>query len=282
MRIDNHCHVFRVGELEPPPALAEAAYVSPGANFSDYRTHLAEMGCTHGVLVQPSSYGTDDHSILLGALATDPAHLRGVACAPVESSDADLAEMDAAGVVATRVQDGYPGGVPVTKIEEVAQRVRHLGWHIEVWSDIRQHLPWFAKVVSDLGVDIVIDHLGYVPSNVRLDSPEMSALVELLTLKNVWITLSGSERLMPREADPRDVRAVANHEAAITDRVQAFIDAAPERVLWGSDWPHVGLAKAPTSVEILSRWERWVPNAATRLRIVRDNNARRYGFLPPA
>lgn len=281
MRIDNHCHVFRVSGLEPPRVLAEAAYVSPEVDLTDYRRHLAQLGCTHGVLVQPSSYGTDDHGILLAALASDPTHLRGVACAPVASSDETLAEMDAVGVVATRVQDGYPGGVPVTRIGEVAQRVRHLGWHIEVWSDIRQHLPWFTNVVSELGVDIVIDHLGYVPSDVQLDSPEMCAFIELLTLPNVWITLSGSERLLPREANPRDIRAVANHEAAITDRVQAFIDVAPDRALWGSDWPHVGLPETPASAEILSRWERWVPNPATRLRVMRDNNARRYGFSLP-
>lgn len=235
------------------------------------------------MLVQPSSYGTRDHSILAAALASDREHLRGVACVEPTVEDAELRRLAASGVVATRVQDGYPGGVPVTDLVAVAEHVRHLGWHLEIWSDLRQHLDWLPDAITDLDMDVVIDHLAYIPSNVELAHPVMREVLQLLHNSRVWITLSGAERLLPPNADPHDQRTLANHDAAITDRVRAFIDVAPDRVLWGSDWPHVGLSQhqQPTAADILARWERWVPDALTRQRIVGVNNAIRYGFLQP-
>lgn len=277
-RIDNHSHLFRSGSYAPPSPPAGVAYESPVVDGADYAEHLRAVGCSRGVLVQPSSYGIRDHRILIDALQRNPQNLRGVVCAPADISDRELDVMSGSAVVATRVQDGYPGGVPVEDIEAVADRVRDRHWHIEVWSDLRRHLSWFWNVVAGLGADVVIDHLGYIPSDERLESPVMREVIEILSLPNVWMTLSGSERLVPQGLDARSPDVQANHSAAIADRVRAFVEIAPDRVLWGTDWPHVGLSDPPTDREIVSRFAQWIPESDIRDRIAIDNNARRYRF----
>lgn len=281
--IDTHCHVFTAAGVPETPLVGGAAYRPPRVDVDDHAAHLATVDCDRGVLVQPSAFGAD-HRCLLAALRARPHHLRGVACVPVDVSGDTLEEMHAAGVRGTRVQDGYPGGVPVEALAEVGSAVASLGWHVEVWTDLRRHVDHLADTVRRCPVPVVLDHMGYLPSDVGLDDPAMRVVLDLLADGLVWVTLSGLERLLPAgpNADPRAPGFAGEwrrHEDAITERVGAFVDTRPENLIWGSDWPHVGVQlPLPDGAEVRARLEAWVPDDDARRRILVDNPERRYDF----
>ena len=278
MRIDCHFHVFTSGTIAQPAPPPGAAYQSPTVGIEDYWDHISELEITHGVVIQPSTFGTEDHRILVDVLAKSSGRLRGIACLDPNAPDAQLSELSDAGVVGTRVQDGYPGGIPVERLKETADRVADLGWHVEVWSDLRRHLSWLGDTIADLKTDIVFDHMGNIPSDITTDSSDMQAILELVALPNVWVTLSGSERLFPAGVDRTDPHVVDRHEKEMAERARAFQETAPTRTLWGSDWPHVVLASPPSVNELSSRLSTWFIDQSVRDSITVTNNARRYGF----
>lgn len=283
--VDTHCHVFTDPAVPTTPVVGGAAYAPPAVDVEDHARMLAEAGCERGVLVQPSAYG-QDHRCLRAALAARPDHLRGVACVDADTDPEELAELHALGVRATRLQDGYPGGVPVAELVRVGEAIAPLGWHLEVWTDLRRHVDTLARDVRDCPVPVVIDHLGYLPSDVGHDDPAMLMLLELLADDQVWVTLSGLERLVPAGVEPgRSGYAAAwdRHAAAIAERVALLAAVRPENLLWGSDWPHVGLTlPLPHPAEVRARAEEWLPDPETRRLVLQDNPARRYAFGPAA
>ena len=276
--VDAHCHVFVDDEAPATPSVQAAAYAPPQVGVEHHAAHLERVDCDRGVLVQPSAYGSD-HRCLLAALGKRPEDLRGVVCAPLGTPPDELDRMHAVGVRGTRLQDGFPGGVPVQALVEVGEMVAPLGWHLEVWTDLRRHVDWFGEAVRRCPVPVVLDHMGFVPSDAGLDDPAVRLMLDLLADDQVWVTLSGLERLLPEQVaeDP----AWRRHEDAVTERVRAFAEARPENLLWGSDWPHVGLGvDAPASEETLARLERWLPDEGLRRQILVDNAVRRYDFAP--
>ena len=278
---DTHCHVFVAEEVGTTPTVGGAAYEPPRADVVDHANHLDAVGCDHGVIVQPSAYGTD-HRCLLAALRTGPDHLRGVACVSPSTPFDQLSDMHDAGVRGTRVQDCFPGGVPVESLVEMGDLVAPFGWHLEVWTDVRRHVDWLADAIRRCPVPVVLDHMGYTPSDVGLDHPALKLILELLEEDQVWVTLSGLDRLLPDGPEPSTAGfddAWTRHEDAIEKRVRAFVEARPSNLLWGSDWPHVGLQlPVPDSAEVRERLDRWVPDPGTRQQILVDNPTLRYGF----
>ncbi|WP_100501602.1 amidohydrolase family protein [Geodermatophilus chilensis] len=281
--IDAHCHVFTADGVGPTPLVGGAAYQPPEVDVEDHAAHLATVDCDRGVLVQPSAFGTD-HRCLLAALRRRPDRLRGVACVPVGTDPGALIEMHAAGVRGTRVQDGYPGGVPVEALVEVGEMVAPLGWHVELWTDVGRHLDRLGDAVRRCPVPVVLDHMGYLPSDVGTDHPAMRLVLELLAEGQVWVALSGLERLLPAGSDPADPgfpEVWRRHEESIAERVRAFVETRPENLLWGSDWPHVGVRlPLPDGGTVRARLDRWVPDPALRQMVLVDNPVSRYAFGP--
>lgn len=287
--IDTHCHVFVDEEVPRTPLVEGAAYEPPRVDVGDHARELAASGCDRGVLVQPSAYG-EDHACLLAALRRRPEALRGVVCAGLDTPAETLHAMHGLGVRATRVQDGYPGGVPVEALVEMGEAVAGLGWHLELWTDLRRHADWIGEAVRRCPVPVVFDHLGYVPSDVEPDHPALRTMLELLAEGHAWVALTGSERLFPGPgdlgadpgADPGDpdfAERWRRHEEALAARVEACVAANPDQLLWGTDWPHVGVRlPLPGSAALRERLERWVPDEQTRARILVDNPRRRYEF----
>lgn len=282
--VDAHCHVFSATGVDPTALIGGAEYSPPMVSVEDHTRHLMAMGCRSGVLVQPSAYGTSDHRCLLASLRTRPDHLRGVVAIPPGTSVATIEAMHRAGVRATRVQDGYPGGVPVEALLEVAELVSPWGWHIEVWTDVRRHVKWLGGAIRRCSTPVMIDHLGYIPSDVPLDAPALRLMIELLSEGDLWVALSGLDRLLPAEVardpdSPGFEAAWARHEERITERVQAFVQACPSQLVWGTDWPHVGLKLPhPDGPTVRSRLDHWVPDLQIRHQILFDNAVRRYDF----
>lgn len=282
--IDTHCHVFVDRDVSTTPTVGGAAYDPPPVDVHDHARELAAAGCGRGVLVQPSAYG-QDHRVLLAALGRRPDRLRGVACIDLDTPDHALRRMQVLGVRGTRLQDGYPGGVPVRRLVEIGERVSVLGWHLELWTDVRRHVGWLGEAIRRCPVPVVLDHQGYVPSDAGLDDPGVRLMLDLLAEGQVWVALTGLERLFPHRLAPGDAgfaRAWGTHEAAVAERVQAFVEVRPDRLLWGTDWPHVGLTlPPPSSAEVRARLERWVGDEGAREQILVDNPARRYDFGTP-
>jgi 2-pyrone-4,6-dicarboxylate lactonase len=281
--VDAHCHVFVDAGVPATPRVGVAAYEPPPVDVNDHAIHLKRSGADCGVLVQPSAYG-DDHSCLLAALRRRPAELRGVACINIDTPDAVLREMHELGVRATRVQDGFPGGVPVQSLVEIGKRVAPFGWHVEIWTDVRRHVDWLGDAVRRCPVQVVFDHLGYLPSDAGLDDPGVRLMLALLDEGHAWVALTGLERLLPPGTsvdDPGFANVWDRHEEAIAFRVRACVEVGADHLLWGTDWPHVGVAlPLPSGQEIRERLVRWVPQEAIRSRILVDNPRLRYDFAP--
>jgi predicted TIM-barrel fold metal-dependent hydrolase len=254
----------------PAGAVAGAVYTPFEAPVDRYLAHLDGLGLARGVLVTPSTYG-DANDVLRDALASAPDRLRGVAVLAADAPDEELAALDAAGVRACRVQDRFAGGTPVTALPAVQHRVRGLGWHVEVWTDPREHVA-LLRTAAGLG-RIVLDHIGLVPAPGPGEAdPAVPLLRELLAAGDVWVTLSGAYRLAPGTTE-------AAAAPALRERVEAVLDAAPDRVVWGTDWPYVAPpGPTPTAADHHAVLDTWLLDPDLRQRVLVDNPARLYGW----
>ena len=262
--VDVHAHVM----TGPAAGVSGAAYQPFEAPVQSYLAHLDALGVHRGVLVTPSTYG-QDNTVLCAALRAAPERLRGVAVIDPDVQDDALAELDAAGVRACRVQDRMAGGVSVTALPTLLQRVAPLGWHIEVWTDPREHRELLRGAAA--GARIVLDHLGLLPAPPPGEpDPAIPLLRELLGAGDCWVTLSGAYRLVPGTTDGVAARA-------LLPRVEAVLDAAPDRVVWGTDWPYVAPpGPVPTPADHCAVLDAWLPDPGLRRRVLADNPARLY------
>jgi 2-pyrone-4,6-dicarboxylate lactonase len=263
---DVHAHVM----TGPDGGVPGAAYAPFEAPVERYLAHLDGLGLARGVLVTPSAYGAAN-GVLCDALAAAPDRLRGVAVVGPDADDDDLATLAAAGVRACRVQDRFAGGVPVAALPALQERIDGLGWHIEVWTDPREHAA-LLRVAAARG-RIVLDHLGLLPAAGPGEAdPAVSLLCELLDAGDVWVTLSGAYRLVPGTGE-------AAAAPALLERVDAVLAAAPDRVVWGTDWPYVAPpGPAPTPADHRAVLDAWLPDPELRRRVLVDNPARLYGW----
>ncbi len=263
---DVHAHVM----TGPGGGVPGAAYAPFEAPVERYLAHLDGLGLARGVLVTPSAYGAANE-VLCDALAAAPDRLRGVAVVGPDADDGELAALAAAGVRGCRVQDRFEGGTPVTALPALQDRVAELDWHVEVWTDPREHVALLRRAAGR--GRIVLDHLGLLPAPAHGEpDPAVPLLRELLGAGDVWVTLSGAYRLVPGTAE-----AVA--APALRERVDAVLGAAPERVVWGTDWPYVAPpGPTPTAADHRAVLDTWLPDPDLRQRVLVDNPARLYGW----
>jgi predicted TIM-barrel fold metal-dependent hydrolase len=273
--VDVHAHV-----LDPAAATVPgAAYAPFAAGPEAHLAHLDRLGMARGVLVTASVHGTDNGP-LLAALAAAPDRLRGVAVVGVDVTDAELDRLHAHGVRAVRVQDLFPGGTPLRAVEVLGPRLAERGWHVEMWTDLAAHLGSghledVPALVRACPVPVVLDHMAHLSSDRGPDDPALASAVALAREERAWITLSGACRLAP-DRRPRDA------SAALAARVAHLLDAVPDRLLWGSDWPHVAAPHAPTPADLLAELDLWLPDPDLRRRVLVANPARCYGFAAAA
>ncbi len=266
---DVHAHVC--GPQSRYPLIAQRLYTPPEATPAAFRHMLDALGVARGVLVQPSIYGTDNRAMLDG-VASDPKRLRGVAVVPFDVATAELERLHAAGVrgVRSNIVDlkDNKGELPLEPLRALAERIRPFGWHVEFLMHVNA-FPQLDRQLADFPVELVFGHLGYVPTVEGLDTPGFAALLRLLRDGKAWVKLSAPYRLTPGALPYPDTAPFA----------QALVDAAPQRLLWGSDWPHVSIKSAmPNDGELFDLFSRWVPDAALRRRILVDHPARVYDF----
>ena len=267
---DTHAHVLGpAASYDYSPA---RVYTPPDCLMKDYRHMLDTLGVTRAVLVQPSVYGTDN-SAMLDAMKTDPQRLRGVAVVDPAISAAELKSMHAAGIRGVRVnivdvKDRKAGALPMDMLHALAKRIAAMGWHMEFLMHADE-FPDLDRAFADFPVPIVLGHLGYMKTALGLNAPGFQALLRLMQAGKAWVKLTGPYRISGGPLPHADTVPFAH----------ALLQANVERVIWGTDWPHVmhkGLI--PNDADMTDLLLQWVPDAAQRERVLVTNPARLYGF----
>ena len=262
--VDTHAHVIGL----PPayPFVAARSYTPPQAAAGSYLAMLDATGMTHGVLIQVSVHGTDNR-LMVETLRAHPRRLRGIAVVPLGLPETELASLKEAGVVGLRLNVLYGGGVGFEAVEAYGALCREMGWHLQFLIDARS-LPPLAGRLPRLPVPVCIDHMGPFPTSCGVGDEGFRTLVSLVR-DGAWVKLSGAYR-----------NSVAGPPYADTvPFARALHQAAPERCVWGSDWPHVAHWGPMMNVrDLLDLLAEWVPDEADRHRVLVENPARLYGF----
>ncbi len=262
--IDTHAHIF----LQNLPMVPGRRY-SPDhdATVEQYLAHLDGCGLSHGVLIQPSFLGTDNH-YMVEALRRFAQRLRGVAVVSAQVSDAELDELADVGVVGVRLNligkalEDYAGAEWRDLFRRLAQR----GWQVEIQRGFGD-LALIVPAILESGVTLVIDHFGLPSPSVQLDDPQHDAFFALLGQAPVWIKLSAAYR---SQSDLARARAI---EARLREACGGV-----GRFLWGSDWPHTQFESQTRYDEQFALLEALLPNPDERRRVLVDNPATLFGF----
>lgn len=268
--IDTHVHVFE----KRYPLSPARGYDPPESTLADLQHLHATLGIDRVVFTQPSVYGTDNSAILdaMAALnAATPNRARAVVAITLDISDDELAALDAQGVRGVRLNTDNKGGMPIDvgRIGELEARIRPFGWHIE-WlfpgKDIIDLMPVFNAVK----VPMSIGHFAYQPASAGVKAPGFQALLELVRGGNTWVKISGANRVSATDLPPYDdVKPLA----------QALIEAAPDRVMWGTDWPHPNkYVVNPNDGDLVDAFGDWVTDETLRRKIMVDTPAAFYRF----
>ncbi len=265
---DTHAHVF--GPQSRYAYSPKRGYTPPDAPYEQWRRLHGILGVTRGVLTQPSVYGTDN-AAMLDAVARDPANLRAVAAVDSGITDQGLQDLHGRGVRGIRVNLVDKGGMPFDSfadVERFADRVRPLGWHIEYLV----HVHDFAdlETLARIPVDAVVGHFGYTPTAAGPEHPGYRAFLRVFEKGRMWVKMTAPYRITGRPLMPYD---------DVEPFARALLATRPDRLLWGSDWPHPHCPRAmPNDGEMYSLVTGWLPDEATRRQVLVDNPARLYGF----
>jgi 2-pyrone-4,6-dicarboxylate lactonase len=264
---DSHCHVF--GPFDQYPLHSDRSFTPALAPESALRRLHDHLGVQRSVIIQSQGHGFD-HQPLMDALETGAGRYRGVALIRQDDPDDEIAIFDAAGVVGTRFNFlSHLGGSPkLDAMRTVIDKVKPFGWHIAIHvagNDIVDHAPF----IQSIDAPVVIDHMARLDLSDGVQGAAVTQLRHLLDTGKVWVKLSGSDRLS-KTGRPF-------HDAALFAR--SLAEHAPERVLWGTDWPHVNLqGSMPDDGDLTDLIAEIAPDDAQKQRMLVDNPARLFGF----
>jgi predicted TIM-barrel fold metal-dependent hydrolase len=258
---DCHHHIYDSRFPADP-----TAKLHPGnATVADYRLLQRRIGTTRNVIVQPSTYGVDNRCMLDALRQFGPRATRGIAVVNADVPDSALRELNAAGVRGIRFNLLQAGATTPEMIEPLSKRIASLGWHIQINASPEQIVA-AMPLWNRIPVPVVFDHLGHVSTPAE---PVFVAICKLLEKRKGWVKLSGV--YLDSKAGPPGYR----DRAAVT---KAYIKQVPDRLVWGTDWPHPTAAEKPDDALLFDLLAEWCPDAGVRSRILVDNPAKLYGF----
>jgi len=263
---DTHFHIL--GPAGRYPYVSEREYTPPDALPGACRNLFQTLGIERAVIVQPSVYGADNRCAIDAASQLGvPA--RVVVVVPYDTPDSELDRLHAGGARAIRFIIAHTGGLPLTDLERFSARAKDRGWHVQLLlraSDLVALEPRLAKLPSNF----VIDHMGFIkPAEGGIEQPAFQALLRLLRGGRCWVKFSGAYR-QTDEAPPYP---------SLFPFAHSLVDARPDRIIWGSDWPHaVFKGRMPNTTELFDLLGDWVPDEKTRKRILVDNPAMLFDF----
>lgn len=268
---DCHVHVYN-SRFAPAPG---ARLLPPDASVGDYGQLQRRLGTTRTVLVTPSTYGTDNRCMLEGLEALG-GQARGVAVIDGSERDAELQRLHDLGVRGVRLNLSLGVSGSVDSLEPLAARIAPLGWHLQLLM-APDLLASLGPVLHRLPVGLVFDHFGRIAPAQAGTHPAHALLLELLAEGRAWVKLSGGYIVSPlRTVDDPALDALAH----------SYLRCAPDRVLWGSDWPHAtataGVQPLPDDARQVDRLAQWIDGAgqgaASLHGVLVDNPRALYGF----
>jgi D-galactarolactone isomerase len=263
---DCHHHIYDPRWAYIPNAMLKP----PPATVADYRVLQKKLGTSRNIMVQPSSYGTDN-SCLLDVLAQLGDNCRAVCVVNSHVTDAELKKLHGVGVRGVRVQFGLGNPVAADEIMPLARRIHVLGWHMQ-FNMPPDQLVQMESALLGLPVPVIIDHLGRATGT---DQPQYKTVRKLLDSGRGWVKVSGAYLYG---------KGTAPDYADASEAARGYIAAAPERCVWGSDWPHPdatsGRVPMPDDVTLLNLLAKWAPDEKLRHRILVENPEKFYGFDP--
>jgi len=261
------CHMHIYDAVRFPPS-RPGSRMQSDATVADYRRLQKRIGTQRTVVVQPAAYGVDNR-VTLDAIA-QLGNARGVAVVFPDVSDAELKALHDGGVRGIRftVFDPATAVTRIEMIEPLSVRVAAIGWHVQIHMRGDQIVA-NADLLRRLPSTMVIDHMGRVPFPEGTSHGAFRIVCELIDKGRTWVKLSGAYQ---------DTKIGPPTYADATDLAQAYVAAAPERMVWGSDWPHPTEKVKPDDALLFDLLSVWAPDAVTRRRILVDNPEALYGF----
>jgi 2-pyrone-4,6-dicarboxylate lactonase len=264
---DAHCHVF--GPADTFPYAEDRAYTPPDSPKERLAALHRILGIDRAVIVQASCHGSDNRATL-DAIAASGGRRRGIAIVEGDVAEGELAALHEGGIRGVRFNFvKHLGGVPDLRLfRRVVERIAPLGWHLVLHLDAGDILA-LSDLFRPLPLPFVIDHMGRVSARDGLAQPPFQALLSLLRLETCWVKVCGAERVSAAGPPFEDALPFA----------AALVAAAPDRVLWGTDWPHPNIARHMSNdADLVDLVPRIAADAATRHKLLVDNPERLYGF----
>jgi 2-pyrone-4,6-dicarboxylate lactonase len=262
---DAHNHVF--GPAAKFPYAPERRYTPEDAPKEALSALHALLGIERAVIVQASCHGKDNRA-MLDAIADAPEKRRGIAMVDDGFADNDYAALDRGGVRAVRFNFvRHLGGTPDMDVfHKVIDRIKGLGWHVVLHMDAPDIVP-LGDMMRKLPLPFVIDHMGRVEAVAGVEQPAFRALLELAKRENCWIKVCGAERI-----------SLPPYAAAVPI-ARAIVEAIPDRVLWGTDFPHPNLKHEADEADLVDLIPQFAVTPEAQRKLLADNPARLYGFV---
>jgi predicted TIM-barrel fold metal-dependent hydrolase len=263
---DCHHHIYDSARFAPVDSQAR---MQTNASVAEYGLLQRRIGTTRDIIVTPAPYVTDNRVTLDAILQLGP-NARGVAVVHPTITDAELKMLDAGGIRGIRfsVADAAIANTNVGMIEPLSKRIAALGWHVQINMG-PEAIAATESLWNRLPSGIVFDHMGHIPQPAGIAHPAYSVIRKLVDKGRTWVKLSvtydNTKDGPPGYAD-------------ITRVAQAYIKAAPERMVWGSNWPHPNESKKPNDAMLFDLMAQWAPDEATRRRVLVENPENLYGF----
>ncbi len=263
---DTHIHLF--GPSGKYPFASDSPYTSRDALPETLFALQDALGLSNAVIISPGGYGSN-YTMLADVLAKYPDRFRGIALMPDATPSAEFARLGKLGVRGLRMISDKRGGHLPHFNRETAARAHEHGWHVQFYphgTDIVEYAPKLLALPND----IVLDHFASIPAAGGTDQPAVKTVLKMLDTGRVWLKLSGPMRCTMEKLPYPSVTPLAH----------AFVKHAPERLVWGSDWPHVNLngREMPNDGDLIDLMTEWVPDAAVRDRILAQNANKLYDF----
>lgn len=265
---DAHCHVF--GPASHFPFSPNRTYTPPDSGLSDFLALQNTLGLERAVFVQASCHGTDN-SAMVDAIQRGKGRFAGVAMIDRSFTDADLEHLHVNRVRGIRFNFvEHLGGAPdFEEFWELVHRVAALGWHVVLHFDAKDFAT-YANVLDTMPVPYIIDHMARVPALDGVEQKPFKHLLERMrTDERCWVKISCAERLTEGKVAPFD---------DVVPFARAVVEAAPDRVLWGTDWPHPNLVTMPDEGQLLDLLGQIIPEEGLRNQILVENPERLYPF----
>lgn len=270
---DCHHHVY-----DSRFPFSRSAFTVPNSGLTDYLLLQRRLGTSRSVVVSPAPFPASfaDNLATLDAIKKLNGKSLGVAIISPDTTDAELKTLHDGGIRGIRfslasaplTRSGTPSNA-VSLIEPLSKRVANLGWHVQINMNADQ-IAEAAELWNRLPTPLVFDHMGHMPQPMGIDHPSFKVLRQLVDKGNTWVKLSvtfDSSKVGPPAYT--DVNQVG----------RALVQAAPERVLWGSNWPHPNETSKPDDAMLFDLLAVWAPEEQTRHRILVENPEKLYGFL---